>query len=174
MLQKWSIHFGWVKAHTGTEGNELSNKLAKEAAEDVGELKIVYKRLPIKSVDTDLKKEGLTKWQRQWENTDKAALCRSFFPTVEQRLKLKIPITLEFTAIGSGHWKTKSHLHRFKLIDNPMCPCNGGEGDQSSEHLIYKCVILDVQRKTMKNQIKIRGGTWPTTNRDLVAKYLQA
>ena len=141
MLQKWSIHFGWVKAHTGTEGNELSNKLAKEAAEDVGELKIVYKRLPIKSVDTDLKKEGLTKWQRQWESTDKEALCRSFFQTVEQRQKLKIPMTSEFTAIVSCHGGKKSYLRRFKLIDNPMCPCSGW-GAQSSEHLIYDCEIL--------------------------------
>jgi hypothetical protein len=45
----------------------------------------------------------------------KGALCRSFFPTAEQRLKLKIPITSEFTAIASGHGKTKSYLHSFKL-----------------------------------------------------------
>jgi hypothetical protein len=96
-------------------------------------------------------------------------LGRSFFPTVEQRLKLKIPVTLEFTAIVSGHRKTKSYLRRFKFIDNPMCPCNGGA--QTPDHLIYDCEILEVQRKTMKHHIQTSGGTWPTTNRDLVAKY---
>ena len=144
-----------MKAHSGIEGNELADKLAKEAAED-DELNIVYNRIPT-TVSTELKKEGLTKWQRQWERTDKEALCRSFFPTVEQRLELKIPITPEFTAIVSGHGKTKSYLHRFKLIDNPMCPCN--EGTQSTEHLIYECKILESQRKTLKHQIKTDGGT---------------
>jgi hypothetical protein len=45
-------------------------------------------------------------------------------------------------------WDNKSYLHRFKLADNPTCPCN--EGAQTSEHLIYICKILETQRKTLK------------------------
>jgi hypothetical protein len=145
----------------------VTNKV-REAAEDDGERNIVYNRIPI-TIATELKNEGITKWQRQWESTDKRALCRSFFPTVDHRLKLKIPITSEFTAIVSGHGKTKSYLHRFELIDNPMCPCD--EGAQSSEHLMHDCKILEFQRNTLKHQIKSSGGTWPTTNSDLIAKY---
>jgi hypothetical protein len=83
-------------------------------------------------------------------------------PTVEQRLKLKIPIMPEFTAIVTRHGKTKSYLHRFKVIDNLMCPSN--EGAQSSQHLLYDCNILERQRKTLKQLIQISAGTWPTTN----------
>jgi hypothetical protein len=88
----------------------------------------VYSKIPITTVATNLKKEVLAKWQRQWETTEKGALCRLFFPTVEQRPKLRIPITLEFTGIVSDNGKIKSYLHRFRLIDNPMCPCSEGPG----------------------------------------------
>jgi ribonuclease HI len=63
MNQNLLIHFKLVKAHTGIEANELADQLAKEAAEDDGKLNIVYNRIPITTVATDLKKEGLTKWQ---------------------------------------------------------------------------------------------------------------
>jgi len=72
-----------VKAHNGIEGNGLADKLAKEAAQDDSELNVIHNRIPVKTIATELKKEGLTKWQSQWESTDKGALCRSFFPTAE-------------------------------------------------------------------------------------------
>jgi hypothetical protein len=101
----------------------------------------VYDRIPISTVASSVKEEGLKKWKAQWESAVKGAVCRSFFPTVEQTLKLRIPITPEFTAIVSGHGKTKAYLNRFNLTDNPMCPCN--EGEQSVEHLIHVFRILE-------------------------------
>jgi hypothetical protein len=79
--------------------------------------------------------------------------CKSFFPKIQQRLKIRIPITPEFSAIVSGHGKTKAYLNRFKLTDNPMCPCN--EGEQTVEHVIYECSILEPHRSIMRKNISV-------------------
>jgi hypothetical protein len=94
------------------------------------------------------------------------------FFNVEQRLKIRIPITPEFTAIVSGHGKTQAYLNRFNLTDNPMCLCN--EEEQSVEHLIHVFRILEPQRSSIIQHITNRGGIWSPTNNELVAKYLNA
>ena len=116
--------------------------------------------------------KGLIKWQRQWNSTEKGALCRSFFPAVEHRLKTKIPFTPGFTAIVTGQGKKKYYLQRFTIAGNPMYPCK--EGTQTSEHIIYECKILESQRSSLIQHITARGREWPPTNGELVVKYLNA
>jgi ribonuclease HI len=41
---KWIIHFGWVKGHVAIEGNEMVDKLAKEAGVEDGP--VVYDKIP--------------------------------------------------------------------------------------------------------------------------------
>jgi len=100
-------------------------------------LNFVFDRIPITSVVSEINRKVLEQWQQQWKNTAKGAVCRSFFPRLEPRLKMKMPITPEFTELVTGHGKTKSYLYRFKLADDPTCPCN--EGQQTSNHKIFEC-----------------------------------
>jgi hypothetical protein len=78
--QKWSIRFGWVKAHTGIEGYKVVDTLAKEAAQDKEDRNFVYDRIPISTIASRVREQGLKKWQAQWERAEKGAICRSFFP----------------------------------------------------------------------------------------------
>jgi len=170
--QNWIIHFRWVKAHIGIEGNEAADKFAKEAAQDEENQNIVFDRIPPTSIASEINRKGLEQWQRQWNTSEKEAVCRSSFPRLEQGLKIKLPITPELTALVTGHGKSKSYLHRFKMVDNPTCPCS--EEQKTSEHIIFECNIFKAQISSLIKQIMVSGGTWPPANDELITKYLNA
>jgi hypothetical protein len=65
-----------VKADFGIEGNEVADTLAKEAAQDEEDRNFVYDRIPISTIASSVKEEGLIKWQTQWERADKEAIRR--------------------------------------------------------------------------------------------------
>jgi len=60
---KWIVHFGWIKGHAGIEGNELVDRLAKEAAVEDGP--VVYDKTPKEVIVTREKDHGLQMWEQQ-------------------------------------------------------------------------------------------------------------
>jgi hypothetical protein len=78
-----------------------------------------------------VKQQSIESWQTQWEQTTK-----HFFPNIKERLKKRLKLTPNVTAIVTAHGKTKAYLHRFKIIDSPKCPCE--TGNQAVDHLIYE------------------------------------
>jgi len=81
------VHFGWVKGQAGIDGNELVDRLAKEAAVEEGP--VVYDKIPRDVIVTREKDNGLHMWEQQWMDTGKGAVTKAFFPSVRKRLLQK-------------------------------------------------------------------------------------
>jgi hypothetical protein len=77
-MQYWIIHFMWVKAQIGIEGNEAADKLDKAAAQDKENQNTVFRRIPLTSIASEINRKGLEQWQRQWNNLEKGVVGRSF------------------------------------------------------------------------------------------------
>jgi hypothetical protein len=116
----------------------------------------------------ELEDESTKKWQRNWTQTLKGKTTKEYFPDVAERLKLKLQLTQNFTAPVSRHGKTRDYLYRLNIIDEPTCPC--GEGDQTTEHVIYDCERLSKERDRLKRIAK-RTNPWPINKRDLLRKH---
>jgi len=166
----WTVTFAWVKAHAWIFGNELADQLAKTAARDKDKT-TYYSRIPLNTLFWELEEESKLKWQQKWEESPKAAQTKQFYPRITDRLKSKIDITSNFTAMVSGHGKTRAYLHRFKLLESATCPCN--KGDQTTDHLLYHCTVLHQQRETVVKDT-LKHGIWPISKHDLITKYLKA
>jgi len=65
-------------------------------------------------------------------------MTKTFFPKIVDRLKLKINVTPNFTTIVTGHGNTKPYLHKYKIMDSPICSCK--RGAQTIHHIHYLTV----------------------------------
>jgi len=124
----------------GTTGNELADKLTKEASSKI-EITISYNRVPKSVIKRDLEDNSRETRQKEWETTNKGTTTKEYFPTVVEKLKMKINLTQNLTSLVTGHGNIKSYLHRFRIIEAPECPC--GNGNQTAEHILLECGILE-------------------------------
>ena len=131
---------------------------------------IVYDKLPRETIITEVKEIGITKWQEQWTTSTKGAVSKLFFPSIRERMKAMLPMSLEFTAIVTGHGLNRSYLHRFKIIPNSTCPCILQE--QTINHIIFKCTQLENER-ILQNAITRTGDTWPPLYEQLTRKHIK-
>ena len=115
------MHFGWVERHAGIEGNELVDRLAREAAIEDGP--VVYDKTTREVIITQEKENGLHMWQQQWRNTVKGAVTKAFLPSVRNRPRQKILIFPEFTTMLTGHGKLRSYLRSFRIKDQLDVTC---------------------------------------------------
>jgi len=66
---------------------------------------------------------SVEKCQRECDQTTKGKITKEYFPVVADRLQMKINITQNFTTMATRHGNIRSYLHRFKIIETPICPC---------------------------------------------------
>jgi hypothetical protein len=117
---------------------------------------------------SELKELGLRKWQSEWDSSNKGALTKSLFPKIKNRLAKRLQMCLHLSTIVTGPGKLRADLHRFKITDDPMCPCK--MKPQTTDPLIRECALLSKQRQYLKNITKA-GGRWPISNHKLANKY---
>jgi hypothetical protein len=67
------VEFSWIKAHAGKEGNELADRLAKEASISCN-IEECYNKIPKSAISKELKELCL----KQWNTTTKGATTKSF------------------------------------------------------------------------------------------------
>jgi ribonuclease HI len=74
--ENWNIEYTWIKAHAGNYGNELADRLAKEAARNND---ICNNRIPKSEIEHQEREKSVEKWQQQWVNTTKGSATKEFF-----------------------------------------------------------------------------------------------
>jgi len=166
----WTIEFSSVKAHVGIYRNELADQLAK-AAECNRDTAVCFNKIPKSTLYSEIEEEATQKWQKEWEICTKSAITKQFFPNVRDRFKLNIGVNPNFTAMAKGYGKTRAYLHRFKITENATCPCK--KGDQTIDHLLNQCTLLQTQRELLRNNL-LKSGKWPVRKEVFITEHLKS
>ena len=135
-------------SNAGHHGNKLADQLAKEDAtsRDINEC---YERIPKSTVLHEVSDHSETKRQCECDNTTKGAITKSFFPKI---IGLKINVTPNFTTMVTGHNNINSYLHKYKIVDSPMCTCKSGE---QTDH-IFEYELFEQESESKSGSITIR------------------
>ena len=91
-----------------------------------------------------------------------------FFPKISDSLKARIKATPNFTAIVTGNGNIKTYLYKYKLIESSKCNCE--EGDQSADHILFDCKLLEHDRVRLKAGVT-RSEKWPVSGDKLGIKF---
>ena len=91
--------------------NLLADQLAKTASR-AKDKTTSYSKISLSTLFRELEEESKLKWQQKWEESPKAAQTKQFYLRIIGRIKSKIDITSNFTAMVSGHGKTRAYFHR--------------------------------------------------------------
>ena len=145
----------------------MVDRLSKEAARSDG-TNYVFSRIPKSAIYHEASEETIQKWQEHWKISPKAKATKQYFPTVMDRIGIKINLTPKLTAVLSGHGKTRVYLYRFNLREDAKCICD--EDDQTMDHLLFHCTNTTTQRDLLKLQIS-KQKNWLASKVELITKH---
>ena len=140
---------------------------AKEAAQSRGMNATPFKHKSLKTARVNLIKQTIKKeWKEDWKTakgdakhlrriTNKTQVNESMmlYTTVNTRYQVA-----QLARLRTGHCSLNQYLHRFGIVDSPLCTCNSG-AIENVEHFLIHCPKYDRQRATLMKKIGI-GGMW--------------
>jgi ribonuclease HI len=146
----------WVPGHTGVQGNEEADLLAKEAATKC-EGPEPFVPVPRACVRMGILRYLREVHERRWSATTEYRHSRLLLPRlpsvswVEGFLGLRRSEIWMVTALVTGHATLMGHLHRIGVAESPLCGrCR--EEEETPFHVLVECPQYGAARLAVFNQ----------------------
>ena len=150
---KYSLTLRWTAGHVNIEGNEMTDKEAKLAAEGTtSETATLPKSLrkPLKHNKSAAKqhfKSGLNSiWRKEWQKSPRIERLKHIDPSLPSQKFLKLTSDPKLSRKGAswlyqlriGHFPLNAYLHRFKRTDSARCLACGYHSE-NPQHFLLDC-----------------------------------
>jgi ribonuclease HI len=161
----------WVPSHVGIEGNEIVDRIAREASRNV-------ELWNMKTYRNDLfplaKNHMLKEWQKRWNIDKMGRFSFSILPNISLSPWFR-DITDEdrnyivtLSRILTNHTRTRNHLNRIQIVDDPICVCS--ENYETVDHILWQCSRFASEREQLKTSLESQEDSFATPIRDLLGQ----
>ena len=92
--------------------------------------------------------ESLSEWQRRWDLSEKGRWTHRLIPDLKTWLdRRQGEVNYYLTQFLTGHGCFRAYLHRFKIVESPLCPeCDVTE---DVEHTFFDCPRFQETHRTL-------------------------
>lgn len=137
------VKLAWIPGHSGIQGNELVDGLAKLAARQGNDSCNTVYCQDLSTVPHALLAQD---WNQTWQSSAqfKGKFYHEFQPNIAMKpwfAKLRLPkqISSIISRLRFGHCSSPSHLAKLHILNSAICEC--GLEDGNIEHILFKCPL---------------------------------
>jgi ribonuclease HI len=150
LAQKQVVTLSWVKAHIGTQGNEMADKLAKAGANKEPAEREPVIPVPVAQIKRDIREAVERKWTARWTLKQEARQTKLFWPKADRnRTKAMLKLSRDdfglMVQLYTGHNFFNRHRALLNEVNSATCRlcC---EMEEDSEHILLHCPALSTLR----------------------------
>ena len=145
-----SFDIRWIRGHSGNEGQELADSLAKEAAREIQGMRVI--EVTLKDVKHFVQCKTAKAWQTRWQNYNGAAkkFIQVINPNKMKYIKKmsKKNLGVIFQAI-TGHGLFGHYISKWKKDIDQTCQCCLEEEMETAWHLWSECPALTSTKQSL-------------------------